>query len=170
MVGPGIEPISDECLKSLSQDQQFAYKVCNLVRTGQGIEAVDGYKTGDPFLSRWYTIGSRICYQWIVKYPEAEQLSEENARKMRIYVEFVTGWYFPVHFYIKNNPSYLQGPNHLLYALKLLRFQRQEVQDIVWDTIVRGGWFAHSENILTTLLVSLIFADRQFAVDMTLKI
>ena len=170
VVGPGIEPVSDEILGSLSQDTQFAYKVCNVIRTGQGVETIAHYKTGVPFLSRWITMGSRLGMEWIVKYPESEQLTPEDARKLRIYVEFVTGWYFPVHFYIKKNPSYLLGPDHLLYALKLLRFQRQEVQDIVWDTIVRGGWFAHSENILTLLLVSLIFDDRKFAVDMTIRI
>ena len=148
----------------------MAYKVCHLVRTGEGMESVAHYKTGAAFLSRWYTIASRICCQWIAKYPEDQQLSPEDSRKLKMYVEFVTGWYFPVHFYIKNNPSYLNGPHHLLYALKLLKYQKQEIQDIVWKTVVRGGYFAHSENILTSLLASESVEDRQFAVTKTLEI
>ena len=168
VVGPGIQPVSEEVLKSLSEDQQFAYKICNVVRTGQGLETVDHYKTGVPFLSRWYTIANRLCILWITA--DKHQLSPEHLQKLRIYVEFITGWYLPVHFYIKQNPSYLDGPDHLLYAVQLLKYQRPEVLAIVWPTVVRGAFYGNSENILTKKLTSKDVESRKFAVDMTLQI
>ena len=167
-LGPGIEPVDSEVLKSLSVDQQFAYKICNVVRTGEGIETVAHYKTGVPFHSRWHTIANRLLLLWIVRHKE--NLSEENLHKLRLYAEFITGWYFPVHFYIKKTPSYLNGPDHILYAVQLLKYQRQEVQDMVWPTVVRGAFNAHSEPISTKMLTSPIKEDRQFVVDVTRKI
>ena len=192
-VGPGIIPVTDECLKSLSEDQQFAYKVCSLIRSGTGFETVNNYKTGAPFLSRWYTIANRLCVLWLV--PDEDKFSPENLKKfftpenmkklkitdkdkflkdclqkLRIYVEFITGWYYPVHFYIKMNPSYLNGPDHLLFAVNLLKHQRPEVVEMAWPTVVRGGYYGHSENILTTLLASQDKEDREFAVRKTLDI
>ena len=192
-VGPGIIPVTDECLKSLSVDQQFAYKICQVIRSGEGLDTVKHYKTGVPFLSRWYTIANRLCVLYLV--PDQDKFSPDNLKrfftpenmkklkitdkdkflegcleKLRIYVEFITGWYYPVHFYIKMNPSYLNGPDHLLYAVNLLKHQTPEVQDMAWQTVVRGGYYGHSENILTTLLTSQDQEDREFAVRKTIDI
>ena len=185
-VGPGIIPVSVECLQSLSEDQQFAYKICQVIRSGQGLDTVKHYKTGAPFLSRWYTIANRLCVLWLVpdqdkinlspenlkklKITDKDKFLEENLQKLKIYIEFITGWYYPVHFYIKMNPSYLRGPDHLLYAVNLLKHQRPEIQEMVWTTVVRGGYYGHSENILTTLLTSQDQEDREFAVRKTLDI
>ena len=41
---------------------------------------------------------------------------------------------------------------------------------MAWPTVVRGGYYGHSENILTTLLASQDKEDREFAVRKTLDI
>ena len=91
-------------------------------------------------------------------------------KNFELIIDFVIKNYFKLYFDIKVKNSILEGPNHILTALRLLRNQPEEVQEIVKDTIIRGSYHAHSENVLLTLLASKIQSERQFAIGKILKI
>ena len=63
----------------------------------------------------------------------------------------------------------IDGPNHVLTQLRLIRHQPEVVQDIVIPIAMKGAWFAHSEPILLTLVCSSAKEDRKFAVEKILE-
>ena len=64
----------------------------------------------------------------------------------------------------------MDAPRHILTALRIFRTQPEEVQAIIKDTIIRGAYHAHSENIILSLLASNIEEERVFAIDKILEI
>ena len=57
-----------------------------------------------------------------------------------------------------------------MVQLRLLRGQSKEVRDIVAPYVRTGAWFAHPEAFLLTLAGSSDQTERQFAVEIILKL
>ena len=76
----------------------------------------------------------------------------------------------PNWFNVKVKHNWVEGPNHLLYQLELLRSQRKKVLTLVMPTISRSAWYAHSEAILQAMLCSEKVEERSQAVEKILEI
>ena len=77
--------------------------------------------------------------------------------------------YFKLYYDIKVKNSLEEAPYHILTQLRILKKQPAVGQDAVTKYIRTGAWYAHSENILLSLLASSDKLDREFAVDKILN-
>ena len=67
-------------------------------------------------------------------------------------------------FEIKCQPNILRGQHNVLEAVQLVeRYCQTKVKGLVTKVIQRGGWHAHSENLLLALLGSEVVEERMFA-------
>src|SRR5678815_2130087 len=93
-----------------------------------------------------------------------------NLKKLQLLVEYIVGVYYPCWFTIKSKFSWVEGPLHILYQMKLLKFQKKAVADIVFPTIQRLSWFAFSEMVLQTLLCSEDQEERKAGVQKIMEL
>ena len=164
--GEDLIDIPEHIIESLSTDQKNCYLLVNAVKSGNLDRKLASIKCGPLNHSRWLTTGQALLMLWTRNHG----LEGEILKNFELIIDFVIKNYFKLYFDIKVNNSILEGPNHILTALRLLRNQPEEVQEIVKDTIIRGSYHAHSENVLLTLLASKIQSERQFAIGKILKI
>ena len=97
-------------------------------------------------------------------------LKGESLIILNILASYAVKSYFKLYFDIKVKHKMEDAPYHILTQLRILRTQPKLVKDIVTKYVRSGAWYAHSENVLLSLLASSIPSDRKFAVDKILKI
>lgn len=158
--------IPEEALKKMSTDSALSYRLLLAIRSGHLSPELAIRKCGLIVHCRWLTTGESLMMLWMSDHG----FSGETLRKFRLIVNYVVNVYFPMFFEIKVKHSILDGPQHVLTLLQLLRGQPAEVVQIVSPYIQTGAWFAHSESLLLTLLASDCQADRKFAVDKVLEV
>ncbi|KAM5180695.1 uncharacterized protein ACMZJ9_001222, partial [Mantella aurantiaca] len=112
------------------------------------------------------TTANRICRIWVSKHG----LKGNNLKMLQLLVEYIVGDYYPCWFSIKSKFSWVEGPRHILYQLKLLKSQKKAVADIVLPTIQRSSWFAFSEMVLQTLLCSEDQEERKAGVQKIIEL
>ena len=91
-------------------------------------------------------------------------------KALKLITEYIVGVYYPFWFKAKVEHSWIEGPRHVLFQLSCLKSQRKEVIDIVCSTVNRSAWFAHSENIIQTMLCSDDQLERVIGVEKVLAI
>ena len=91
---------------------------------------------------------NHFCRMWV----SFDFLTEKNFKNLCLTIEFIVGVYYPCWFQIKVKHSWLDGPLHVLFQLKQLKYQKEEVIAIVKKTVKRSAWFAFSECIIQTLV------------------
>ena len=64
----------------------------------------------------------------------------------------------------------MNGPRHVLFQLKQLKYQKEEVIAVVKKTVKRSAWSAFSECIIQTLLCSNNEEERNLGVQKVLEI
>ena len=165
-VGPPLIKLSDEVIQDLSTDQHYGYMITCAIRNGVVPAKLGFLEPGPVNHSRWNTTASRICRLYVSKHG----LKGNTLRSLKKLVEFIVGVYFPCWFQAKVQNSWIEGPRHILFQLECLRSQRQEVIDIVTPVVKRSAWFAHSENIIQTLLCSEDNYERLKGVEKVLSI
>ncbi|KAM5158256.1 uncharacterized protein ACMZJ9_009527, partial [Mantella aurantiaca] len=111
------------------------------------------------------TTANRICRIWVSKHG----LKDNNLKMLQLLVEYIDV-YYPCRFSIKSKFSWVEGPRHILYQLKLLKSQKKAVADIVLPTIQRSSWFAFSEMVLQTLLCSEDQEERKAGVQKIIEL
>ena len=158
--------LSDNIIDDLSDDQKYGYKMVKAIREGHVPKYLELLEIGPINHSRWLTTANRILRLWVSKH----DLKGKNLKNLRFIVEFIIGVYYPQWFRIKVMNSWIDGPNHVLHQVLLVKKQRQAVQRIVWPYVMSSAWYAFSENILETMLSSKDQKDREFAVTKILEI
>ena len=96
-------------------------------------------------------------------------LEGELLYRLEIITTFVVQVYHHMYYEIKVKHGIIDGPNHVLTQLRLIRQQPKVVQDIVVPIAMKGAWFAHSEPILLTLVCSSSKEERKFAMEKILE-
>ncbi|XP_065676742.1 uncharacterized protein LOC136092430 [Hydra vulgaris] len=144
----------------------YGYRILTAIRSGVLPENLINLEIGRVSHSRWLTTANRFCRLWV----SVHFLTEKNLRNLRLIIEFIVGVYFPCWFQIKVKHSWIDGPRHILFQLKQLKFQKKEVFGIVIKTVKRSAWFAFSECIIQTLLCSNNEEERKFGVQKILEI
>ena len=159
--GEALIIIPDEILNKMSTDQKIAYKLCQAVKSGNMPVELQEIKCGKLNHSRWLTTGIRIVYMWTSHHG----LSGKKQNIFQTLVKYCLESYFKCYFDIKVLHQLEDGPYHILTELRILRTQPKIVQDIVTIYVRTGAWYAHSENVLLSLLSSKSLSDRTFAID-----
>ena len=124
-------------------------------------------KCGPLNQSRWLTTGLAFMMLWM----RHHGVKGETLAKFETIIKFIISVYFNLYFQIKVKHHISHGPEHIVSALKLLKEQTTEVQDIIIKPVIqRGAYHAHTENILASLICSCDSEDRSFAVDKIIKL
>ena len=103
---------------------------------------------------------------WVSKHG----LKGNNLQNLQLIVEYIVGVYYPCWFRIKVKHSWVEGPHHILFQLRMLRSQNKIVTEAVMKTVKRSAWYAHSECILQTLLSSENEEERRDAIKKIVEV
>ena len=118
-LGDGVINLDPEVIDDLSTDQYILYHLIIAARTGVINRKVVMRTIGPLCISRWLTTAARILKLYISKH----NLSEEAARILKIIAQFIVSVYGPTWFQIKCLPWWINGPHHLLFHIKRIRFR-----------------------------------------------
>ena len=165
-IGEPLIDLEQHIVEDLSSDQKYAYKIVQAIRAGKVPVELANMDIGPVVHSRFQTTASRFCRLWV----SVHGFKGKNLANMRCIVEFIIGVYFPMWFQAKVKHSFIEGPRHVLKKLELLTHQKKKIQNLVAPQIARGAWFSHSEAVLQTLLCSEDRDERNFAVNIILKV
>ena len=135
-------------INDLSTDQYYSYLIISAIRSGVIPDRLACLEVGPVSHFRWLTTACRFCRIWV----SPHGLKGKNLTNLRMIVEFIVGVYFPNWFNIKVKHSWINGPEHFLYLLELLRTQKMKAVEMVMPTVKRSAWYAHSEAILQFML------------------
>ena len=123
--------LPDKILKDLSTDQAYGYRIVTTIRTGVLPENLINLEIDSVSHSRWLTTANRFCRIWI----SFHFLTEKNFKNLSLFIEFIAGVCYPCWFQIKVKHSWLDGPRHILFQLKQLKYQKEEAIAIVNKTV-----------------------------------
>ena len=165
-LGEPLFALPDKILKDLSTDQANGYRIVTAIRTGVLPKSLINLEIGPVSHSKWLTTANLFCRLWV----SFHFLTEKNLKNLRLIIEFIVGVYYPCCFQIKVKHSWLDGPRHVLFQLKQLKYQKEEVIAIVKKTVKRSTWFAFTECIIQTLLCSNKEEERKLGVQKVLEI
>lgn len=164
-IGPPIPVLPPEVVQDLSTDQSYAYQIAKAIRSGQVPDSLALLEIGPVSHSRWLTTALRFCRIWISKH----ELKGKLLKNLRLITEFIIGVYLPNWFNVKLHPKWVDGPNHLLFQMQLLRTQSELVRDIVLPVVKRSSWYARPEAVLQAMLSSQCSQLRAEAVQIILR-
>ena len=167
-VGPPLLPLTDEIISDLSTDQHYGYMMVNAIRSGVVPQRLPMLDVGPVNHSRWLTTANRLLRLYVSDHND--QLSENDKNNLQKMCKSVVGIYYPCWFNMKIKHSWIEGPRHVLFQLACLQSQPDDVVEIVSSTVKRAAWYAHSENIIQTLLSSKDEEERTLGVNAVLKI
>ena len=164
--GEDLILLPEDVVKSLSTDQHNCYLLAKAIKNGQLSKEVAGLKCGPLNHSRWLTTGEALLILWA----RVHGLQGETLRKFELIIQFVLQSYFKLYFDIKVKHSLVDGPYHVVTALRISRNLPEEVREIVSPYIKNGAYHAHPENVILTLLASEVQENRVFAIETILKL
>ena len=110
-VGPALPELTDNIIKDLSTDQFYGYMIIKAIRTGVLPDRVAHLKIGPVSHPRWLTTALRFLRIWISRHG----LKGKQLQNLKLVVEFIVGVKMPNWFNVKVNPSWLEGPNHVIF-------------------------------------------------------
>ncbi|XP_065670747.1 uncharacterized protein LOC136089067 [Hydra vulgaris] len=165
-IGPGLIELHEEIVEELSSDQNYAYKICQTVINGTLTEDLANQKPDTLVHSRWLNTGSSLLLLWVCKHG----LEGDNLKNLVLIVKFLVTVYFPMWFQIKVKHNWIEGPQHILNQLTLIKLQDENVPMIIEKYVRSSAWNSHSEILLQTLLCSKNKIEREFAVNKILEI
>ena len=152
-------------LRDLSRDQKLLYQRWRAIHTGKLTRDVALCKSGPIVHSRWLTTAETL----LKMYQSKHRLEDDLSKRLETIVTYIITVYCPMWFTIKIKNSWLEGPRHVLKELSLVQMLTSEVKDILLPTL-RSAWNSHSEAILQTMICSEGQEEREFALNMILKI
>nr|CAH7763285.1 unnamed protein product [Callosobruchus chinensis] len=144
-------------LDDLSTDQQYLYKMCQVVSCGYCQPNLANLQPGKLSHARWLTKANRLLRLYIS--------CENPSENLVILVNFVIKVYAPMWFSIKMHPSCKDGARHVFETIKLTRYLDDNFRKIIDSVIQRNAYFAHPENIS----LSMISDDRKHVRELGLR-
>lgn len=134
---------------NLTNDQKYLLDLARAVDAGHLNDTLANQKPGVMNKARWITTMSRILRLYMtIKNP---------SKIIQILALYIIKIYIPVLLSIKENPSISSGSRHLHLIVSLSReyFNKPEYEAIyaeIKGTITNNSYFAHSENILLSMI------------------
>ena len=158
--------MDEDIIADLSTDQKYGYRMVNAIRAGTVPVDLANLDIGPVFHARWLTTANRFMRLYVCKHG----FSRKNLTNLKLIVEFIIGVYYPMWFDAKVKHSFIHGPRHVLKMLELVRMQDKKVRTIVAPHVARSAWYSHSEAVLQTLISSDVKEEREFGVEMIIKL
>lgn len=150
-----MPPVAEQ--HKYSTDSQYLYDMAHAISNGVVSVDLANIKPGKIVHSRWLTKAARLLRLYVtVKKPP---------KNLRILVEFVMKVYVPMYFNIKYYSSVVYGSVLFFKYITWAQFLDQNLRTIVNRVIENNSYFAHSENIL----LSMLFDDRKEVRDNAIK-
>ena len=164
--GPGVCELPPDVVQDLSTDQRYAYRIAQVIRSGEIDWDLVYCQIGPVVHSRWLTTACRFCRLYISKH----EFKGKDLTNLKLIVHWIVTVYLPTWFQIKCNPRLVDGPKHILYQIQLIRaFVSKKVQAIIFPYVETGAWQAHSEIVLLSCLCDDDVNLRKFAVNKILE-
>ena len=166
---PGREsliPLNEDQIKGLSTDSYICYRYVMAIKSGKLDNDLAELKCGPLCHARWNTTGEAILFLWT----RDHGLSGADFETLETLTKFCLDMYFKLYFDISVHNKLEDGPTHILTELRILRTLPDSVKEIVTPYVRTGAWFSHSECCLLALISSQEQKDREFAVQIILKI
>lgn len=160
-IGSPLIKLSEEVLDDLSTDQYYGYRLVTAIREGVLPKSLALLEIGPVNHSRWLTTANRVLRLYV----SLHDLQGKEDHNLRLLTEFIVGVYYPCWFMAKVKHKWVEGPRHVLFQLECLKSQNEAVKNIVLPTIKRSAWFAHSENVMQTLLCSSDVEERKVGIE-----
>lgn len=146
----------------LSTDQKFLFDICKAVGSGEFPASLATRNPGKLSHARWLTTANRVLRLYVSTTNPSEDLRE--------IARFIIKVYAPMWFHIKTNPSIRDAPKNLWRSISLSRYLRDDLKQIMDNTIQSNGFFAHPESLLVAMLADERKHIRQLAVRRILSL
>ena len=162
--GCELRELPEEVIADLSTDQKYLYQIVKMIITGELDHDVLKQVIGPVNHSRWLTTGNRLARSWVSKH--SYRKNSRIYKSLKIIVSYIVSVYAVMWFDIKCKPNILHGPSHMLKTVQLVeKYCSAKVKEVVEPVIQRGGYHAHSENLLLSMLGSEDQDERKYAVE-----
>jgi hypothetical protein len=154
------------CVKSfdlscLNSDQKYLYEMSQAVASGNVSENLANRRPGDLSIPRWMTLANRILRLYVS--------TGTPSIKLIGVVHFIQNVYVPMLFWIKCFPGWTDGPRHLYRILSFSRCLPKYVFCAIKNRVVFNSYFAHSENLLLSMITDSDAKIRRTGYEFILK-
>ena len=127
----------------------FCHSFKHFLIPGVMPDTLAGQTIGPLITSRWITCGARVC----CRYTRTRRPSKALIRLTKVVVNL----YFPGWFMFKRFPHIQSGSRNFFYVLKLTRDLEKEDKAIAQKVLQDNSYWAHTEN----LIISMMCDDRE---------
>lgn len=128
----------------LSTDQQYLLRIMRAVSDGECPPPLANQMPGPINHARWLTLACRILRLYVSTARPTTNLKTITTFVMKVYA---LSW-----FEIRREPSCTHGARHLFAIIQRIKSMPQSVQKIALPVVQNNSFFAHSENILLSML------------------
>lgn len=136
-----------DIIKDLSTDQQYLYEICHAIQTGKCPSSLQYKNPGTLVHSRFLTTATAILRLYIS--------TKKPAKKLQTLVKFIITVYAPLWFKIKWKSNVADGPKHVFMMIKLIKENMpKDLHGLLLGVVQRNSYFAHSENVILSMLVN----------------
>lgn len=146
-----------EDISGLSTDAKYLLDMAMAISDGEVSNELANKKPGPIVNSRWLTKASRLLRLYVT--------TSFPVRELRILATYIIKVYVPMYFRIKYRPSVVYGSTHLFKFIRSIQYLEDNLRKLLEEKIQNNSYFAHSENIL----LSMLFDDRKEQRDIGIK-
>lgn len=150
-------PPGDLNPEELSTDSRYLMLMANAISNGVVPADLSHIKPGPIAHSRWLTKANRLLRLYVTTNNPTENL--------KILANYIIKVYTPMHFNVKYYSSAAYGSTLLFKFITWTRFLPPNLLGVVNTVIQDNPYFAHSENIL----LSMLFDDRMEKRNIAIK-
>ena len=149
-------------VEHLSCDQAYLFRIISAIKSKSISQDLLQERPGPMSQARWLTTANWICRLYVSLETPSDELS--------LVASFIVNFYGPMWFKIKKQWQFEYGAQHYLDQISLLYLFPIKVRNVVWPVLKRNSYWAHSENVIITLLAHENDNKRKFAIDLINKI
>jgi len=130
--------------QTLSTDAKYLHRIANAVSSGVCPEDLANIKPGPICHSRWLTKASRVLRLYVATNSPTDGL--------KALAEYIMKVYIPMYFNVKYYNSVVYGSSLLFHFIQSTKYLPETLRNIVNNVVQHNSYFAHSENVLLTML------------------
>lgn len=150
-------PPGDLNTVELSTDANYLYSMANAISNGSIPKDLSHNKPGPIGHSRWLTKANRLLRLYVT--------TNKPTKNLKILANYIIKVYTPMYFNVKYYSSVVFGSVLFSKFIRWTQYLEPNLRKVVNNVITNNAYFAHSENILLTML----FDDRKEIRDMAIK-
>lgn len=149
--------MNEDDRKLLSTDVKYLYEIAEAVSNGRCPISLANIKPGPVGHSRWITRASRLLRVYIA--------TKDPSENLKVLARYIMKVYVPMYFNVKYYSSAVYGSALLGKFIQWTQYMPNHLRAIINPVIQNNCYFAHSENVLFTML----FDDRKEIRRLALK-